>query len=403
MQNAYSSKPANPAAITSQQPKVEESTGIGDVVNEAIKGFIKGIVESIGQPTIGALKQFTTATPLMAQNNSVFNLWVVVVAITDVLFLLVIGLIGFRIMSSSAVGLEDVDIRSLIPQIILVFIIANLSIFAIDAIITVSNAMIQALLIGMSNEIIWTALGGLIAGAATVNIGVLLFIAVAIILAVMLLIYYLKRLIILYIGAVLSPLIVLLWLLPSFKDFAISAAKTYITTIFVLFVQVVVLMLAVSLFSGLIKGEGNSFMTALLAIATLSVLLSTNRTMNQLTTISTGSQGMRRLGNTFIRGVSHIATSVKQPSTRPWPRPSMPVARIKSNATPMPRIRRGMVITTSLPTAEVPRPFHKATSPPTSANTSRNRTAFRDDSKRHGASPVIATTRKTPRIPKGGK
>jgi hypothetical protein len=327
MQNAYTSKPVNPVQITAQQPKMEESVGIGDVVNEAIKGFVKGVVDSIGKPIVDALKQFTTATPLMAQNGAVFNLWVVIVAIADALFLLVVALIGFRIMSSSVVGFEGVDIRSLIPQIILVFIIANLSIFAIDAIITVSNAMIQALLIGMSNNIIWTALGGLIVSAATVNIGVLLFIVIAIILAVMLLIYYLKRLIILYIGAALSPLIVLLWLLPSFRDFVVSSAKTYITTIFTLFVQVVVLMLAVSLFSSLIQDGGNPFMTALLAIATLSVLLSTNRMMNQLTMMSAGSQEMRKLGNTFVRGVSHVASSVKQSGAA---KPAVAVSRTSS-------------------------------------------------------------------------
>jgi hypothetical protein len=400
MQNAYSTKPANSVQITAQQPKVEESVGIGDVVNEAIKGFVKGIVDSIGKPIVDALKQFTTATPLMAQNGSVFNLWIVMVAIADVLFLLVIGLIGFRIMSSSVVGFEDVDIRSLIPQIILVFIIANLSIFAIDAIITVSNAMIQALLIGMSNEIIWTALGGLIAGAATVNIGILLFIAIAIILAVMLLIYYLKRLIILYIGAVLSPLIVLLWLLPSFRDFAISAAKMYITTIFVLFVQVVVLMLAVSLFSGLIQGEGNPFMTALLAIATLSVLLSTNRTMNQLTMMSAGSQGMRRLGNTFVRGVSHVATSVKQSSAKP----AVSVTRTSGNTASVSGARPTMAASTALATGETrqvsPR---KAAAALTDKKNTPREVVVTGGAKKPNVTLTETPIRKTPRIPKGGK
>ncbi len=93
MQNAYSSRPIAPTQITVQQPKVEASVGIGDVVNEAIKGFVKGVVDSIRKPIVEALKQFTTATPLMAQNGAVFNLWIIVVAITDVLFLVVIGLI----------------------------------------------------------------------------------------------------------------------------------------------------------------------------------------------------------------------------------------------------------------------------------------------------------------------
>ncbi|MDN5274749.1 MAG: hypothetical protein JWP06_650 [Candidatus Saccharibacteria bacterium] len=400
MQNAYTSKPVNPVQITAQQPKVDTSVGIGDVVNEAIKGFVKGIVDSIGKPIVDALKQFTTATPLMAQNGAVFNLWIVIVAIADVLFLLVIGLIGFRIMSSSVIGLEDVDIRSLIPQIILVFIIANLSIFAIDAIITVSNAMIQALLIGMSNDIIWTALGGLIVSAATVNIGILLFIVVAIILAVMLLVYYLKRLIILYIGAVLSPLIVLLWLLPSFRDFAVSAAKMYITTIFTLFVQVVVLMLAVSLFSGLIQGEGNPFMTALLAIATLSVLLSTNRTMNQLTMMSAGSLGMRKLGNTFVRGVSHVASSVKQTPAKP----AVSVAYASGNTASISGARPTMAASTALATGETRQVSpKKAAAALTDKKTPAREVVVSGGAKKPNVTMTETPIRKAPRIPKGGK
>jgi hypothetical protein len=312
MQNAYTAKPVKPVEISTEQLKSSEPSNLGDVINEAIKNFIQGAVKSIGQPVVDMLKQFTSATPLVAQNGAVFNVWVVMVAIADVLLLLVVALIGFRIMGASIVGLGDVDIRSLVPQVILAFIIANLSIFAIDAIISVSNAMIQALLIGMSNDIIWVALGTLIATISTVNIGIILLIAIVIILAVMLLVYYLQRMIVLYVGAVLSPVVVLLWLLPSFRDFAVHAVRMYITTIFVLFVHVSILMLAVALFSSMIQGKDNAFMTALLGIATLLVLLKTSRTMNQLAMLGAGGQSMRRLGNTFVSGVSYMAGAMKQ-------------------------------------------------------------------------------------------
>jgi type IV secretion system pilin len=398
MQGAYNQKTAQPTPIAQTQVQVVKSNcPLCEVMNQSIAGFMSGIVQSIGKPIVGALKQFTTATPLMAQNGAVFNLWVVIVAIADVLFLLVIGLIGFRIMSSSVIGFEDVDIRSLLPQIILVFIIANVSIFAIDAIITVSNAMIQALLIGMSNDIIWAALGTLIAVAATssTNIGVLLLIVVAIIFAVILLIYYLKRIIILYIGAVLSPLIALLWLLPSFRDFAVSAAKMYITTIFVLFVQVVVLMLAVSLFSGLMKGEGDPMMTSLLVIATLSILLSTNRTMNQLTMMSAGGQGMRKLGNTFVRGVSHVASSVKQSGAA---KPTVSATRTSSPA--VSSARPTMPASTALATGETrqvsPR---KAAAALTDKKTPSHEVVVSGGAKK----PNVSMTETPIRKPKGGK
>lgn len=313
MQNAYSTKTAQPQQLPSVSVEQPKDEGVGPIVNAAVSAFLQGAIASVGKSVIELIKQFTTATPMMASNNSVFNLWVVIVAIADVLFLLVVGLIGFRIMGASVIGLEDVDLGSLVPQVATGFVIANFSIFAIDAIIGLSNAMIQALLMGMSNDIIWVSLVTLLAGVANMtNIGILFIYSAIVILGIMLLVYYLQRMIVLYVGAVLSPLVILLWLLPSFRDFATAAMKTYIITIFVLFVQVVILMLAVSLFSGLVKGDGNPFITALLGIATLLALLKTGHTMTQIALMSSGSYGLRRLGNTFVRSVSHMSSTIQK-------------------------------------------------------------------------------------------
>jgi hypothetical protein len=312
MQQAYSAKPIKPTEVAVQQPKADEPDSLNEVINNAIKGFVGAAVKSVGQSVVDLLKQFTTATPLLAQNGAVFNVWMIMVAIADVLLLLVIALIGFRIMGASVIGLGDVDIRSLVPQVVLAFIVANLSIFAIDAIISVSNAMIQALLIGMSNDIIWVTLGTLIATISQMNVGIMLLIAVAIILAIMLLVYYLQRMIVLYVGAVLSPLVVLLWLLPSFRDFAVTAVRMYLVTIFVLFVHVSILVLAVALFSSMIQGKENAFMSALLGIATLLVLLKTSKTVNQMAILGSSNHSMRRLGDTFVSGVSYMAGAMKQ-------------------------------------------------------------------------------------------
>lgn len=285
----------------------------GDWVTDAVKKFIGGAITSVSQPILDALKEYTIETPYMTANSSVFNLWVVMVAIADVLFLLVVAMIGFRIMSASVVGLEDVDIRSLVPQIILTFIVANLSIFIIDFIIRLLNAMVTALMSGMDKVLLWDALAAIFGAAAIINIGFLLFLAVMLILAAILLIYYLRRVVILYIGAVLSPLVIILWLLPSFRDFAVTTIKTYISTMFSLFVNVVVLMLASALFANT-QGELN-LMLPLEGIATLLVMLKTGSMMNQLIMVSAGSKGMRNLGSTFVRSASHMASSAKKAST----------------------------------------------------------------------------------------
>ncbi|HYG84481.1 MAG TPA: hypothetical protein VD907_06425 [Verrucomicrobiae bacterium] len=281
----------------------------------------------------------------MAQNGAVFNLWMVIVAIADVLLLLVVAALGFKIMSASALGLDEVDLRTFMPQLVITFIVANLSIFIIDAVITVSNAMVQALLLGMSNEIIWTSILGMITSASTLSIGILLLLAFLIVLTLVLLIYYLKRIVILYLGAVLSPLVVLLWLLPSFRDFSIAAAKRYLTVIFVLFVHLVILMLAVSVFAGIFKADNNPFMSALVGIATILVLIASGREIDKMAIISSGNNSLRRLGGTFVRSASHMAATAKQnpgfmrntPDSGRIPAP-MPAfagsARIISNASP---------------------------------------------------------------------
>lgn len=390
MQNAYTMKPTKPVEVSVEQPKANSPANLGDVINEAIKGFVQAAVSSVGKQVVDLLKQFTSATPLLAQNNTVFNVWLVVVALADVLLLLVVGLIGFRIMGAELVGLGDVDLRSLVPQVILAFVTANLSIFAIDAIITVSNAMIQALLIGMTSDIIWVTLGTLIATISSGNIGIILLTAIAVILAVMLLVYYLQRMIVLYVGAVLSPLIVLLWLLPSFRDFANTAARMYIITIFVLFVHVAILMLAVALFSSMIQGDGNVLMTALLAIATLLVLLRAGRTMNQLAILGAGGQGMRRLGSTFVSGASYIAGSIKQQANKT---PGVEVSRNNSSASTTSATRSSVTPITSTPLATGE--TRRAASPRAAAEAlTKKQTSPREITVTGGAKPNLTVTEK---------
>src|SRR5581483_7683171 len=130
------------------------------------------------------------------------------------------------------------------------------------------------------------------------------------VLTVMLLVYYIGRLITLYIGAILSPLIFLLWLLPAFKDFAITAAKIYFTTIFVLFVQVVIMQLASSMFITMLQGgtnsQPNTLMALLVGTATVWALLKTQGVMKELSYAASTPRAAREMAGTFVRGVSFM-------------------------------------------------------------------------------------------------
>ena len=115
--------------------------------------------------------------------------------------------------------------------------------------------------------------------SGTQGLGALLMMIAFLIFSVILLVYYVGRLVTLFIGAVLSPIVAMVWLIPGFRDFAETAFKTYFITVFVLFVHVVILQLSASLFTGMAKSSGNDFpdtlMAMVLGLATILVLLKT--------------------------------------------------------------------------------------------------------------------------------
>ncbi len=312
LSHAYSS---SVGTVTDRLPTLapiqqDTSTSLFDVVTKAIIHVIQNIIKSIGEPFVQALGYFTNSTPLMGENSNVFNLWLAVVGIADALFVLVVALLGFHVMSFSTFGFEELDIKQILPQLVFVFLLMNTSLFAIDAVIGLSNGMVHALQAGFPSTSIWDLLSDITKKSTDLGLGGLLVMLAFLVLTVMLLVYYVMRLITLYIGAILSPIVALLYLLPAFKDFAISALKTYLMTIFVLFVQVVIMQLASSIFSGMLQnstaGQPNTLMALIVGLATVLALLKTQGVMQELSHAASTPHAAREMAGSFIRGVSYL-------------------------------------------------------------------------------------------------
>ena len=280
------------------------------VIIRAITGVLNNIIQSVAQPFLSALSYFTTSTELLAKNSAVFNLWLSMVGIADALFVLVVALVGFHVMSATTFGFEEIEFKHLLPRLALIFLAMNTSIFLIDGIIQVSNVMIRAISAATGETSIWNVLTLVVKQSGSQSIAALLIMIVFLVFSVILLVYYVGRLITLYIGAVLSPLVLLAWLIPGFRDFSETAAKTYLTTIFVLFVHVVILQLSASLFIGLGTSDQvpNVLMSMVTGLATLIALLKTQGIMMQFSYVSGGARNARKLGGQFVNGVSHITT-----------------------------------------------------------------------------------------------
>lgn len=297
------------------QPKSADG-GWATILIDALTGLFSMIVTTLASPLLSELAKLTTNTPLMADQTAVFNMWLVILAIANGLFILALALLGFRVMTGEMLGLGDIELRSLLPQIGFVFLLMNLSIFAIDAIIGLSNAIISAIYAGFPGTNIWKALIDAMAHTGGLSLVSLILFVVFLVLAAMLLVYYVGRLIALFLGAALSPLVVLLWLLPGFRDFANNLIRTYLAVIFVLLVHVVILMLAAALLNEQNNGLANPFMDITVGIATILALIRTQGMLVQMSVISSGASQTRKLGKQFANGMNYTAEKIANSQLR---------------------------------------------------------------------------------------
>lgn len=292
--------------------------GLTDVLLKAIIGLFKNIIVTAGKPFVAALDYFTHSTPLMANNPAVFKLWLAILGIANALFVLVIALLGFHVMSAASLGFEEIEFKHLLPKLGLTFLGMNMSIFIIDFVISLSNVMIKALEATFNSLSVWSVLTDVVGNAGNQGLVALLIMVVFLVLATILLVYYVMRIVTLYVGAILSPLAVMLSSVPGFRDFSATAIKVYITNIFVLFIHVIILLLAASLFVGLKKdGQAQPYdpvMATIIGVASLVALLKTQGVMMQLSYVSVGPRALRKLGGQFMNGIHY--TSDKFKSTR---------------------------------------------------------------------------------------
>ncbi len=291
--------------------KPSKSGGIISVVIKVISGIFSSVIETVAIPFLKALTYFTSGTPLAAANHSVFDLWVSAVGIADSLLVIVIMLIGLHTMGYISLGLESIDIKQIIPKVGFAFLLINSSIFLIDTVISLSNAMIKA--IGGQNAAhsVWKVLEQVVKQPSAYGLAALIIMVIFLVFSVILLIFYVGRIVVIYLGAVLAPLVILCWLLPSLRDMAISASKRYFSSIFVLFIHVVILELAASILSGMISSNGSKpdpLMSMIVGLATLIALIKTQGVMSQLSYASIGPRMTRKIGQRLVINASYLGS-----------------------------------------------------------------------------------------------
>lgn len=293
---------------------VEPSDGLTQVLLDAIAGFLQNIVQSATKPLTDGIVTFLTNTPSILTNSVIFNFWLVMVGITDSLFVLVIALLGFHFMSASTFGFEEIELKHLLPRIGLAFLGANMSIFLADWIVLSSNVLVKAVLNatgGLNTAWIQSAFSPASIVTDSTPLITFIFMILFVIVAIVLLLFYVSRLIIIALGAVMSPIIFLLWAIPKFADFAEISVKAYITAVYTVFVHVVIIQLAASFLTVSGQSGTNSLISILVGIGLLFTLLKTPSIMMQLVFYNTGRGMVRKIGGQIMNVIS---TSSKEAS-----------------------------------------------------------------------------------------
>jgi hypothetical protein len=289
-----------------------ETGSLSQILLDAISGFLQNIIQSATKPIIDGVTWFLTNTPTLSTNSVVFNFWLVIVGITDSLFAIVIALLGFRVMSTSTFGFEELTPKEILPRIALAFVVANTSIFLIDWIILLCQTLVHAVLSatgGLGQAWILNAVNPAALVSGTTVLITLIFMVVFVILAIVLLLFYISRLILLAFGAVISPLVCLLWLVPRFTGFAENAITVYLITIFSIFVQVVIIQLASAFLTIPGQAGANPIISVLIGIAMLAILLKTTATGVQLALSSQATGAVKKIGEQIVNVISSNGSS----------------------------------------------------------------------------------------------
>lgn len=299
---------ANNGAVQLQDiVPAKPSDGLTQVLIDAVNGFLQNLVQSATQPIVNSIMTFLTTTPDLLTNTVVRNFWLVILGITDSLFVIIVALLGFHVMSAETFGFEQVELRKLFPRIGIAFLGANISLFLCDYIVITCNAMVKAVIDstgGLNQAWITNAITlQNLQNAQTLSLITLLFLVIFLILAMILLFFYVARLIFISLGAVLSPFIFLLWTLPKFEDFAEISVKSYFVSVFTIFVHVVVIQLASSFLTPP-SGQSTSIMAIATAIGLFFVLLKVPQILMQLVFYTSGIRSIGRMGGSIINILS---------------------------------------------------------------------------------------------------
>lgn len=238
--------PGSPAAVGGNGFVFDPKQWVIDALSAVFAWIVAGLnaaITSLLQQAFALDILVQTPAADTYQNTVVLTFWRTVVGIADSALAIIICWAGYNLIVGPSSGVRYHEARQLLPRLALAALAMNLSLLATQAFIDLNNALC-GLVSGPFSQ-----LTGLLtldikngaAGVASIAL-ILLFLAFGVV-GLLLIIQMVVRLAMLDVLIVTAPLGLVCWVLPQTHAWAQLWTRSFISTVFVQFVQVLALTL----------------------------------------------------------------------------------------------------------------------------------------------------------------
>ena len=279
----------------------------GDVFNQVVISLLNTIATALEGVVDGILASpfnFISQTPPTGNylNPTVDGLWGVVRGIADAALALVVLVGGLNVIAREQLGTPYHGALALFPRVLLGALLVNTSNWWTRLAIDANNALCGA--VGGATLPGWDQLSGVSQALTNVLLAV-----VYLIMAILLVIEMLVRLALVDVLIVVAPLALLCWVLPQTYGWARLWTNTFVSTVFVQFLQVLALKLGGSLITeiGPVSGRG----AVLVIILGIGVLVVAVKIPSVLRTSLVDGVGLVRSAATGAAGSTAGGSGIK--------------------------------------------------------------------------------------------
>ncbi|MCY3804515.1 MAG: hypothetical protein OXF85_01445 [Candidatus Saccharibacteria bacterium] len=298
-----------PLGVELSQPDVsDQSAHIIQITTE----ILHYLVASFSQPILNLIEYLSQQTPQLSSQPMVAKLWLVVLGMANSLLVLVIILLGFKMMSETTLGLEGLSFKAILVRLALIFLVMNSSLLLIESLIILSNHLLDGLWTSFDSVNPWLTWKTLSQGGILPSLAGSLLLIIFVSLAVFLAIYYFMRLVIIYLGAILSPLICLLLFFNFTKGFALSSFKTYLFNLFVLFIHNLILILSTSLIISFSYHKDHfNLISLMIGIGSLILMIKIPKTIARLSNVNYGFKAISQYSRQLTTQVNEAFNQIR--------------------------------------------------------------------------------------------